>query len=131
MRRRVDIPMIPFLDIDGMSMPGFLPDGKRVADGSLDGDEPARRLASFSAGATGETYLDIAKGLINRRGASPASDMGIPRDGIDRANSETSAHALRRLARLERAAMELNMGLAGELAPLHSLLNLCSQELEN
>ncbi|KAG9104717.1 hypothetical protein FRC06_011611 [Ceratobasidium sp. 370] len=93
MRRRLDIPPLPFMEPSGMYH--VTPDGNMIPAGEEGGEE----MGVMGLG-TGQDYVSHARYMVGEL-ESPAEGMG----GVDYG---------RRVAKLERAVNELRGGLAGD-----------------
>jgi hypothetical protein len=99
MRRRFEIPSLPLLDPDGMTLGGFRPDGGQISEGS-DGEEMGTFVRVQPK--DGQDYLARAEFMVGR---SEIAEEG---------ESRTPAQGMRRLGKLESVTAELRTGLKGE-----------------
>ncbi|KAJ7507673.1 FYVE-domain-containing protein, partial [Mycena galericulata] len=123
LRRRLDIPPLPFLEPDGalyhLDADGTLipfVDAARGGDG--DGQELGAMHATFISGA--QDYVARARYLVGMQADS---------------STESPVEARRAIAKLERATMELRLGLLGDEDPdrktqAEVLLNAYSRDLD-
>lgn len=106
MRRRLDIPPLPFLEPDG-ALYHLDADGALIpfvnparSDGSDDGQELGAMRATFISGA--QDYVARARYLV-----------GMQTDS----STDSPVEVRRAIAKLERATMELRQGLLGACLP--------------
>ncbi|KAF8076260.1 hypothetical protein FPV67DRAFT_1558766 [Lyophyllum atratum] len=129
MRRRLDIPPLPFLEPDG-SMYYLDADGSLIpyveenVDNSGDGEGQELRSMPSAFLASAQDYVARSRYLVGTQSQYP--DNGAPISAAD---------ARRAIAKLERATMELRQGILGDddtdrKTQAEVLLNAYSRELE-
>ncbi|KAG5648689.1 hypothetical protein DXG03_000035 [Asterophora parasitica] len=131
MRRRLDIPPLPFLEPDG-SMYHLDADGSLIpfAEDGLnnnDGDGEGQELGSMPT-----TFLSSAKDYVVRSRYLVGTQS---QDAENNGDLMSAAEARRAIAKLERATVELRQGILGDEDPdrrtqAEVLLNAYSRELE-
>ncbi|THH12226.1 hypothetical protein EW145_g143 [Phellinidium pouzarii] len=131
MRRRLDIPPLPFLGPDG-AMYKLSSDGSLVSHVSDDPnngyDEEGHEL-----GAMPSSFLSLSQDYVARSRYLAGTPSGT--DTFVSGNGESAVDTKRAIAKLERAVMELRTGMLGDedterRTQAEVLLNVYSRELE-
>ena len=116
MRRRLDIPPLPFLGKDGAMY-------QLSGDGSLLPYVPEHQNSSFSGdghelGAMPSSFLSHSQDYVARSRYLAGTPLT---DAMSDANGNSAIELRRAIAKLERAVMELRTGMLGERLKLHFL----------
>jgi hypothetical protein len=120
LRRRLDIPPLPFLQPDGMryylGSDGTLVPAEENQVGSYEGE--GQEMGTFVSSVGGQDYVSRARYLAGTQRKGSVSVGLVDNNGFGINGETVSAADLKRaIGRLERASVELRAGILSEFCP--------------